>query len=156
MKVVLNFDFFSLLMRQNCMFIPLLFPAILSKIDKVRPRLRMISTKWLFISLPHAVLQLCGDLFSCFAQSRLQSTFWSHLAVSVILESRFFRLKVLQSTCFELGGSKMCNLFLLSAQIYSLYSTTWGCDYTFFTLKTIMSWLSTKFGLTTENRNSCR
>ena len=38
----------------------------------------------------------------------------------------FFRLTVLQSTCFDWAGSKICNLFLLSAQIYSLYSNHLG------------------------------
>lgn len=160
MKVVLNFDlFFSLLTRQNCMFIPLLFPAILSKIDKIRPRinmlLRMISTKWLFISLSRAVLQLCGELLSCFAQSRLPSTFWSHLAVSVILESRFFALMFSNRPALSEREAKyvICFYFLLKFTLY--IQTTWGCDYIFI-LKTIMSWLSTEFGLTTENRNSCR
>lgn len=159
MKVVLYFDFFfSLLTGQNCMFIPLLFPAILSllKYDHGLNMLsRMTSTKWLFISLSRAVLQLCGELLSCFAQSRLPVTFWSHLAVSVILESRFFALQFSNRPALTEREAKyvICFYFLLKFTLY--IQTTWGCDYIFI-LKTIMSWLSTEFGLTSENRNSCK
>jgi len=130
--------FFSPLTRQNCMFIPLLFPAILPKIDKVRPRLGYAVAHDHYQVTVHFSLARSPSAMRWFVQlfRPVATTEYILIAFSRFSNPRisFFRLKVLQSTCFEWGGSKICNLFLLSAQIYSLYSNHLRLSFLFWKL----------------------